>query len=524
MFSVGMATYDDFDGVWFSVMSLLAHHAEHVAEVLVIDNNPGGKVGQSLRQFIQNGSSKVRYIPYTEATGTAQPRNEVFRQATQENVVCIDSHVMLLPGALAALQPYMQSGDLLQGPLVMDNLVGLATHFQDVWNAEMWGVWGDDERADHADAFEIPAQGLGMFACRKDAWLGFNPAFRGFGGEEFYIHEKYRKAGRKALCVSGARWVHRFGRPAGVPYPLDRYNKVRNYCIGLQELGIDLERCRVHFAKVLKPGEWDAAVRGDAVPPKSCSTCNGMPSLEAWFAIARDNQSDINEHAITLAELAAGKSVVDCGMRFNVSTVALAYGKPKALQVVALSKPAEVDKLATFGVPVSHVAGDSLTVDTTPCDLLFLDTIHEADRLWLELEKWRGSATRIAIHDTVSFGERGELGGAGVMHAIRRLVRTHPEWIVQRHDRNNNGLLVLSRDPADRKTPPGMLRQASSFAAALARHVANGATQTDAARFELRLATCDECPSRNLEKCGECGCPIEKKAAMESEKCPLGKW
>ena len=50
--------------------------------------------------------------------------------------------------------------------------------------------------------FEITMQGLGLFACRRDAWPGFNPAFRGFGGEEGYIHEKIRQRGGETLVLA----------------------------------------------------------------------------------------------------------------------------------------------------------------------------------------------------------------------------------------------------------------------------------------------------------------------------------
>ena len=62
-----------------------------------------------------------------------------------------------------------------------------------------WHVWhwGDDPRgADPtAPGFDIPMHGLGLFACRRAAWPGFHPKFRGFGGEEGYIHEKFRQCG-----------------------------------------------------------------------------------------------------------------------------------------------------------------------------------------------------------------------------------------------------------------------------------------------------------------------------------------
>jgi hypothetical protein len=78
------------------------------------------------------------------------------------------------------------------------------------------------------EPFEIPGQGLGLFTCLKDAWLGFNEHFTGFGGEEMYIHEKYRQAGHKAICLPWLKWGHRFGRPNGMPYNPTTYHKVRN--------------------------------------------------------------------------------------------------------------------------------------------------------------------------------------------------------------------------------------------------------------------------------------------------------
>jgi hypothetical protein len=91
-----------------------------------------------------------------------------------------------------------------------------------------------------------------MFCCRKDAWLGFNPAFRGFGGEEGYIHEKFRQAGRRAVCAPWLRWVHRFGRPFGVSYPLQVEDRIKNYLVGHDELHLDLRPIFDHFVAYIK--------------------------------------------------------------------------------------------------------------------------------------------------------------------------------------------------------------------------------------------------------------------------------
>jgi hypothetical protein len=94
-------------------------------------------------------------------------------------------------------------------------------------------------------------QGLGLFACRRDSWPGLNPRFRGFGGEEGYLHEKVRRGGGRTVCLPALRWVHRFNRPEGVPYPPAWDDRIRNYLIGWRELGWDDAPVREHFRGVL---------------------------------------------------------------------------------------------------------------------------------------------------------------------------------------------------------------------------------------------------------------------------------
>jgi hypothetical protein len=134
--------------------------------------------------------------------------------------------------------------------LLLDSQATVYTHFTDVWRDGMWGTWGIDDRGVNAEAepFAIPAMGLGLFTCRRDAWLGFNPQFREFGGEEWYIHTKFRQAGYDCKCLPSLRWQHRFGDPVGGrKSPLSLHGKVRNYMIGHQELGLSLERLRNHY-------------------------------------------------------------------------------------------------------------------------------------------------------------------------------------------------------------------------------------------------------------------------------------
>ena len=108
--------------------------------------------------------------------------------------------------------------DLVQGPLLSADARGLTgTHWNPVWSEGMYGQWAVDPRGldPGAEPFDIPMQGLGLFACRRDAWAGLSPRFRGFGGEEGYLHEKVRRAGGRTVCLPALRWLHRFDRPGG---------------------------------------------------------------------------------------------------------------------------------------------------------------------------------------------------------------------------------------------------------------------------------------------------------------------
>jgi Glycosyl transferase family 2 len=254
--TIGMATYNDFDGVYFSLQALRLYQDLDQTELLVIDNY-GCEYTKKLVEKLPNG----RYIRAMNAIGTAAPRDLVFQEARGKAVLCCDCHVLFPPGVIARLKQFYREHpacqDLLQGPLLYDDGKRISTHFDPVWRAQMWGTWGTDPRGrdPEGEPFEIPMQGLGVFSCLKSAWLGFHPDFRGFGGEEGYIHEKFRQAGRHCLCLPWLRWMHRFGRPSGVKYPLTVNDKLRNYVLGHTELGLDLAPVLYHFSDYLPEGQ-----------------------------------------------------------------------------------------------------------------------------------------------------------------------------------------------------------------------------------------------------------------------------
>ena len=257
----GMATYDDFDGVYFTVQAMRLSQPEVLddVEILVVDNHPEGQAALALKS-LERDIPNYRYVPF-RSFRSPFVKDVVFREAGGDFVLCVDSHVLLAPGCLSRLFAYLDahpgSGDLLQGPMFYDDLRSVVTHFEPVWRGAMFGTWATDARGvdPGAEPFEIPMQGLGLFGCYRSAWPGFNPRFRGFGGEEGYLHEKVRRAGGRTLCLPFLRWLHRFGRPLGVPYELTYTDRIRNYLIGWRELGLDPSEMFAHFRELLSEQE-----------------------------------------------------------------------------------------------------------------------------------------------------------------------------------------------------------------------------------------------------------------------------
>lgn len=240
--TIGMATYDDFDGVFFSIQAIrmfnLKKNLDEI-EFIVIDNNPNSKHGEMTKNFVQNWI-KGKYIPYTEKKSTSA-RNEIFKNASGEYTLCMDSHVLIEEGGIENLLEYYKknpdSKNLISGPLWYDDLKNYATHFDPVWRDIMYGIWATNKKDyEKGDPFEIPMMGLGLFSCKTSEWKGFNDKFKGFGGEEGYIHEKFRRAGGKCICIPNLKWNHRFGRPDGSKYPNYIEDRVWNYFIGWLEI------------------------------------------------------------------------------------------------------------------------------------------------------------------------------------------------------------------------------------------------------------------------------------------------
>jgi hypothetical protein len=246
--TIGMATYDDFDGVFFTIQSLRMYHRicnTDEVEFVVIDTNPDGSHGETVKNFVtHNIQGRGKYIPKTEGNISSFNKYEVVNYASGKYVLILDCHVLLKHNAIDNLLNYYwknpECKNLVQGPLVYDDLENISTHFKPQWNGHMYGTWDTDiEKYKLGEPFEIPMQGMGLLSFERKHWPQISSHFVGFGAEEGYIAEKFRQNGGKNICLPQLGWNHRFGRPNGVKFRLILEDRIYNYFIGWLEITKD---------------------------------------------------------------------------------------------------------------------------------------------------------------------------------------------------------------------------------------------------------------------------------------------
>ncbi|RBP50616.1 glycosyltransferase [Arenicella xantha] len=332
--TIGMATHDDYDGVYFSVMSLVLYHRDHLndVEILIIDNNPDSKHGEAVRGLAQR-VKQIRYVAAQEYRGTAI-RERVFQEAKGKYVLCMDCHVFLHTGSLGRLIDYFDanpnSPDILHGPIYYDDHNNFSTHMTADWYDGFYGRWGSNPQGGNSDnpPFEIPMQGLGLFACVKSQWPGFNLKFRGFGGEEGYIHEKFRQRGGRALCLPFLRWTHRFDRPNSPTYTNSWEDRIRNYLIGWDELGLDTSQILQHFSQTL--GEVNTSANYARFLTEKQSPLWGYDTVYLYSAIPFGSEVLTGLGVQRIIQTASSKDMLTSLLRQSVK-----HGLPNVLVLIA---------------------------------------------------------------------------------------------------------------------------------------------------------------------------------------------
>ena len=247
--TIGMASYNNAEQVWWTVQALRMYHDLTDCEIIVIDNYGN----ESLKNWCESwGCGLVKYIKFTEQRGTAIAKEQVFKNANGEFVLCIDSHVMLAPDSIKLLKEWISNNrhneGLIHGAMMYDGFNCYVDSMKEEWSGGMLGVWSKVKTELPVYPYEIPMHGMGLFGCFKDKWLHFNEEFIGFGGEEGYIHKKFKQNGKRILCLPFLKWCHRFtDQITSINYPNSTEERIRNYIIGWLELGLDIQEIKDNF-------------------------------------------------------------------------------------------------------------------------------------------------------------------------------------------------------------------------------------------------------------------------------------
>jgi len=192
-------------------------------------------------------------------------------------------------------------------------------------------------------------------------------------------------------------------------------------------------------------------------------------TLEEIYRQKCNEPSDINEHLPVLREYASMcQHATEFGVRGIVSTWALLCGlawgawrcgwdggnkHTRTLVSYDLTHPGKsaIDQVQALaidsGVRFKFLVGDTRKITIDETDLLFIDTFHTYNQLNAELRLHSTKARKfIILHDTETFGRRGEAGDeAGLLVAMDLFLAENLHWKMRAQFYNNNGLTILER-------------------------------------------------------------------------------
>lgn len=537
LLTVGMAHFDDFYRCRSTVLSILNcnYWSKGMLEILIVDNSPENSAhSRELKEFAstfkQTPLVPVRYIRDDGPPSSYRPRGRIFEEAAGDFVLVMDCHIEMAPGTLNAFYIWAKENpdceNLLTGVYVHDAGAAMMmwpempkgfyqTHYDSRMRGEMWGAWAKDERGAKKDnaPFQIPSTGLGVFACRRESWLGFHPDFLGFGGGEKYLHDKYVQAGRGTFCLPFIRWQHGYQRIGLPPYPHDRYGRVRNMVIGAQALNQpldviyshwmdrgeamsddelrahlisehrrdlkDLEKMArkdlnlIHNAFKLPPADWDHLLENPIknTAPYSRRAFSGgkaMPMMNAamttsdyyrWiekrgaidYRLIMPVLQSLAQTVSSVTEFASRRETTIAFMTAgNVNLLSHTMDPDMLLNVVQKSLPSS----STVGLRLGISSKDVHEIKET--ELLYLDSSpHFPNNLKRELELFGPSVTRfIAIKGCKRFGKfaeghNGDENYPGLWPTLRQWMADHPEWFVY-FNNTEADLAVIGRLEQDR--------------------------------------------------------------------------
>lgn len=151
------------------------------------------------------------------------------------------------------------------------------------------------------------------------------------------------------------------------------------------------------------------------------------------------------------------RHVTEFGVRDAVTTWAFLAARPSRVVSYDVYRSPNIEGVArnaaAAGIDFEFKNEDVLSTKIEQTDLLYIDTKHTYAQLKAELLRHSNHVRRfILIHDTETYGQKGEDGGPGEVQAIEEFLDENKSWKVREHYAFSNGLTVLERVPSQIST------------------------------------------------------------------------
>jgi len=137
------------------------------------------------------------------------------------------------------------------------------------------------------------------------------------------------------------------------------------------------------------------------------------------------------------------QTITEFGPFQGCSTAAWLMLKPKTFVTIDAGVALDVElykkAAAEIKVDFKFIVSNDLEIQISPCELLFIDTMHTEEHTYQELTLHADKVSKYLVFHDVAEPRFGTYAG------IRKWWKDHPEWRIKYHDNDDCGFLVLEK-------------------------------------------------------------------------------